>query len=107
MMETTKCRDPTSLEKMTKDSTTSLSVKDEMRHALESGIDETKEQGKIPENVSKGLEQWNKPRINVYRYLATLYCFIIMGMNDAAYGVSLPLLGEMDHMTFTDFPPRH
>lgn len=25
------------------------------------------------------LEQWNKPRINLYRYLATLYSFIIMG----------------------------
>jgi len=107
MMEPTKCGDLTCLEKTTKDSATSLPVEDEVRHALESGIDETKKQDKIPENVSKGLEQWNKPRINVYRYLATLYCFIIMGMNDAAYGVSLPLLGEMVHMTFTDLPPRH
>lgn len=35
------------------------------------------------------LEQWNKPRINIYRYLTTLYTFVSMGMNDAAYGVSL------------------
>ncbi|KAM3079672.1 hypothetical protein ACMFMG_006085 [Clarireedia jacksonii] len=33
------------------------------------------------------LEQWNKPRVNLYRYLATLYSFIVMGMNDAAYGL--------------------
>ena len=33
------------------------------------------------------LEQWNKTKVDVYRYLAALYSFIIMGMNDAAYGV--------------------
>jgi hypothetical protein len=33
------------------------------------------------------LEIWNKPKVNKYRYLATLYTFIVMGMNDAAYGV--------------------
>jgi hypothetical protein len=38
---------------------------------------------------ARGLEQWNRPRINIYRYLATLYSFVIMGMNDAAYGVSV------------------
>lgn len=27
--------------------------------------------------------------INIYRYLATLLSFVVMGMNDAAYGVSL------------------
>ncbi len=35
------------------------------------------------------LVRWNKPRINIYRYLAANFSFIIMGMNDAAYGVSL------------------
>lgn len=34
------------------------------------------------------LEKWNTPRINLYRYLSALFSFIIMGMNDAAYGVS-------------------
>lgn len=38
---------------------------------------------------ARGLEQWNKPRINIYRYLASLYTFVVMGMNDAAYGVSI------------------
>jgi hypothetical protein len=41
---------------------------------------------------SPALERWNEPRINKYRYLATLYSFIIMGMNDAAIGVSIPWL---------------
>jgi hypothetical protein len=53
---------------------------------IESGMKEQADSAASPEK----LEQWNSPRINLYRYLATLYSFIIMGMNDAAYGVSLP-----------------
>jgi hypothetical protein len=33
-------------------------------------------------------ELWNEPRVNAYRYFASLFAFTIMGMNDAAYGVS-------------------
>ena len=40
----------------------------------------------------ESLEHWNRPRINIYRYLATLWSFILMGMNDAAIGVSSPPL---------------
>ena len=56
-----------------------------------SGIKVSKERiesSMIREDISRPLEQWNKPRINLYRYFASLYSFIIMGMNDAAYGVS-------------------
>ncbi|PQE30424.1 MFS transporter protein [Rutstroemia sp. NJR-2017a WRK4] len=35
------------------------------------------------------LERWNEPRINLYRYLSALYSFIVLGMNDAAYGIQL------------------
>lgn len=48
---------------------------------------EVDEKQPLPTNTSEALQQWNKPRINLYRYLATLLGFIIMGMNDAAYGV--------------------
>jgi hypothetical protein len=34
------------------------------------------------------LEHWNSPRINSYRYYATNFSFLIMGMNDASPGVS-------------------
>lgn len=34
------------------------------------------------------LEKWNSPRINIYRSFATFWCFLTMGANDAAYGVS-------------------
>jgi hypothetical protein len=34
------------------------------------------------------LEKWNEPRINAYRSFATFFSFLVMGANDAAYGVS-------------------
>ena len=37
---------------------------------------------------NNSLEQWNYPKINIYRYLSAIFSFIIMGMNDAAPGVS-------------------
>jgi hypothetical protein len=33
------------------------------------------------------LEKWNQPQINVYRTFATFFSFLVMGANDAAYGV--------------------
>jgi hypothetical protein len=59
------------------------------------GITASKERVESPvtqEDSSEPLEQWNKPRINLYRYFATLYSFIVMGMNDSAYGVRLTLI---------------
>lgn len=38
------------------------------------------------------VEIWYKPRINLYRVLATFYAFAIMGMNDASYGPIIPYL---------------
>lgn len=37
----------------------------------------------------KPLERWNETPINTFRYLTTLFSFIIMGMNDAATGVRI------------------
>jgi hypothetical protein len=34
------------------------------------------------------LEKWNQNRLNIYRTFATFWCFLVMGANDAAYGVS-------------------
>jgi hypothetical protein len=34
------------------------------------------------------LEKWNQPRINIHRTFATFWSFLVMGANDAAYGVS-------------------
>ncbi len=50
-------------------------------------------------NETNKLEQWNHPRINLYRYLTTLFCLILMGMNDAAYGVSLSKADSKEQLT--------
>ncbi len=65
------------------DSFTSGSAEDEPKQVIEA----TKE---VDSPVIEGttLERWNSPNINLWRYLAANYCFILMGMNDAAYGVS-------------------
>jgi len=34
------------------------------------------------------LEKWNEPRINACRSFATFWSMLVMGANDAAYGVS-------------------
>lgn len=38
--------------------------------------------------VSRVVEKWNEPRINIYRTFATFWSFVILGANDAATGVS-------------------
>ena len=41
-----------------------------------------------PETAWNAKEQWNQPRINVYRVFATFFSFLTVGMNDGSYGVS-------------------
>jgi hypothetical protein len=38
--------------------------------------------------VVHALERWNSPASNIPRTFATFWSFVIMGANDAAYGVS-------------------
>lgn len=38
--------------------------------------------------VAHAREKWNEPAVNAPRTFATFWCFVIMGANDAAYGVS-------------------
>ena len=52
------------------------------------GTENTEEQLEARHVENNSLEKWNSPSINTYRYLAANFGFIIMGMNDAAYGVS-------------------
>lgn len=41
-----------------------------------------------PPGAALALQQWNNPRDNMYRLAACFWCFMVMGANDAAYGVS-------------------
>ncbi|KAJ5320640.1 hypothetical protein PENANT_c033G09125 [Penicillium antarcticum] len=47
------------------------------------------------------LEKWNQNRLNIYRTLATFWCFLVMGANDAAYGALIPYLESYYHLSYT------
>ena len=40
-----------------------------------------------PVTAAEVLQRWNKPRINIWRFVVMNYCFYMMGLNDAAVGV--------------------
>jgi hypothetical protein len=41
-----------------------------------------------PEHAVSALPAWNQNKANVFKTLSTFVAFIVMGANDAAYGVS-------------------
>lgn len=41
-----------------------------------------------PVTAVEVVQRWNNPKVNIYRTFATFYTFVVMGANDAAYGVS-------------------
>lgn len=43
--------------------------------------------GRTAENESHVVEKWNEPKANLYRMIAALWSFLVMGACDAAYGV--------------------
>ena len=47
------------------------------------------------------MESWNRPRANVYRTFAVFWGFVIMGMNDAAYGAIIPYLETYYDLSYT------
>ncbi|GIC94870.1 putative MFS transporter [Aspergillus udagawae] len=40
-----------------------------------------------PGNVFPAMERWNHPKSNIYKIAATFWAFLVMGANDAAYGL--------------------
>jgi hypothetical protein len=52
----------------------------------------------LPSPITQGaeqLERWNHPRLNFWRTLAAFWSFVVMGSNDAAYGVCLPIYTDL------------
>jgi hypothetical protein len=41
----------------------------------------------VSNGTESSLEHWNNPKINTWRFLATLWSFWMMGANDGAFGV--------------------
>lgn len=62
----------------------------------QSAEDPQAEESSPPPSAVNALERWNQPRSNVYRTLATFWAFLVMGANDAVYGVSTDPNGSMD-----------
>lgn len=48
----------------------------------------------LPTPPEETLERWNGTRVNTFRFFVALWSFIIMGMNDAAIGVSSPIVSR-------------
>lgn len=53
-----------------------------------------------PTTANDAVENWNRPRINMYRVFATFWSFIVMGMNDASYGPLIPYLEEYYNLSY-------
>lgn len=45
-----------------------------------------------PSTATPFIESWNNPRVNMWRFFATNFSFVILGANDAVYGVSKTFL---------------
>lgn len=71
----------------TSNATTTQDVNMEREPDLETFSAESQHQP--PAVVVHAIEKWNEPTVNISRLFATFWAFVIMGANDAAYGVSL------------------
>ncbi|PYH84987.1 MFS general substrate transporter [Aspergillus uvarum CBS 121591] len=54
-----------------------------------------------PAQIFHEAERWNHPRSNVFKTLATFWSFLVMGMNDAAYGPLIPYLESYYRLSYT------
>lgn len=44
---------------------------------------------------------WNNPKVNMWRFMATIFCFLVLGANDAAVGVcKLTIHSKSNKLTF-------
>lgn len=53
-----------------------------------------------PSTTVSIVERWNQSRTNMFRTFATLFAFLIMGANDAAYGAIIPYLEEYYNLNY-------
>lgn len=50
------------------------------------------------------LQKWNSSWSNIFRVLSTFWCFVVLGLNDAAYGALIPYLEvyyNVDYLTIS------
>lgn len=61
-------------------------------------VDECATPDDAPTRTTSALQRWNNPRGNMARLGACFWCFLVMGANDAAYGVCLTKLAVHIHL---------
>ncbi|KAL2016511.1 hypothetical protein VTK56DRAFT_3439 [Thermocarpiscus australiensis] len=69
---------------------------------VESTEDATDEESRPPSPPpSQTLQRWNESSSNMFRFFSTIYCFILMGMTDAAVGALLPYIETYYNTSYT------
>ncbi|OIW27747.1 tRNA wybutosine-synthesizing protein [Coniochaeta ligniaria NRRL 30616] len=86
--------------------TTDVRPSDTEKHDLTtSTANTTEDEAPVPlterERHEAQLQKWNKPRVNLWRVLTTMYCFILMGMNDGALGALIPYIEPYYNISYT------
>ncbi|KAF7589565.1 hypothetical protein BBP40_004144 [Aspergillus hancockii] len=54
-----------------------------------------------PPQIFHQAERWNHPRSNILKIAATYWSFLVMGMNDAAYGPLIPYFESYYNLSYT------
>ncbi|KAB5583351.1 major facilitator superfamily domain-containing protein [Coniochaeta sp. 2T2.1] len=90
------------------DDATAVRHSDPEKHldlANTAGTTTTDDEAPVPlteqERHEAQLQLWNYPRVNLWRVLTTMYCFILMGMNDGALGALIPYLETYYDISYT------
>ncbi|EGE04760.1 MFS transporter [Trichophyton equinum CBS 127.97] len=64
-------------------------------------VDEENRRAASINSSHSNLPKWNKPAINLWRFAAANYTFIILGANDAAYGAVIPYIEKHYNISYT------
>jgi hypothetical protein len=51
-----------------------------------------------PDTAVEAKQKWNSPRINMWRVFSAFFSFLIVGMNDGSYGVSVAFWDKLKHI---------
>lgn len=66
----------------------------------DTGDDDRNETLPSPTIATDQVETWNYPRRNIYKVSAAFWAFVIMGLNDATYGATIPYLQTYYHLEY-------
>lgn len=73
---------------------------DHVQHNSEKNAATVFEETTAPPHATEVLERWNSSRTNMSRFFSTLFSFIVLGANDAAFGALIPY-ASIDRVAFS------